>query len=147
MARSFYKSAGGLRFTCTGCGACCRRPGPVYFTGGDLERAAAYLGMTPAAFRRRYRVRRRDGVPAVDPGPDSPCVFLGEDDRCTIYPARPTQCRTWPFWPEVVRRKRSWEKAARSCEGMNHGRRHSPAEIEAALEACRRAGLPEGDPW
>ena len=33
------------------------------------------------------------------------CVFLKEDPErgrktCSIYPVRPLQCRTWPFWPE-----------------------------------------------
>ena len=147
MGKPYYKTTKGLRFECTDCGNCCTRPGPVYFPEPDLERAAAFLEMTPGAFKRRFRLRSDEGVSALDPGPLSPCTFHHAEDGCTIYEARPTQCRTWPFWSEVVGRKRDWESAAKDCEGMNQGRRHSVREIEAALELCEERDLPEGDPW
>jgi Fe-S-cluster containining protein len=36
------------------------------------------------------------------------CAFL-DGARCTVYEARPTQCRTFPFWKENLRRRGSWE--------------------------------------
>ena len=30
---------------------------------------------------------------------------------------RPTQCRTWPFWPENLRNNRAWHSAAKTCPG------------------------------
>ena len=27
------------------------------------------------------------------------CVFLGEDNLCTVHTVRPLQCATYPFWP------------------------------------------------
>jgi len=147
MGIPFYRSREGLRFECTGCGNCCTRPGPVYFPLPDLERAARHLGVSPLEFRRRYRLRDREGVPSLDPGPDRPCTFHDETTGCTIYEGRPTQCRTWPFWPETVHRRRAWEAAARECEGMDRGRRHSVVEIERHLSDCEEVGLPEGDPW
>ncbi len=143
----FYVKANGLRFECTKCGNCCTRPGPVYFPEPELARTAGFLGLTPAEFRRRYRVRDRDGVPTVDPGSEAPCPFHDSGRGCTVYEARPTQCRTWPFWPETVHRRRSWERAARDCEGIEQGPLHGVAEIEQALVECEDAGLPEGDPW
>jgi len=119
----------------------------VYFSGPDLGRAAAHLGLSEAAFRRRYHVVIDEGVPAIDPGDQSPCVFYDEEAGCTIYEGRPTQCRTWPFWSEIVHRRRSWDKATTDCEGMNQGRRHRVEEIEQALFKCRDIGLPEGEPW
>ena len=74
-------------------------------------------------------------------------MFYDEAAGCTIYEGRPTQCRTWPFWPEVVTRGRSWNKAARDCPGMNDGPLHAPEKIRESLDACEAAGLPEGDPW
>jgi Fe-S-cluster containining protein len=147
MGVPYYRKQKGLRFECTRCGNCCTRPGPVYFPASDLERAAHHLGLDGKEFRRRYRLRDRDGVPALDPGPDRPCTFHDEDAGCTIYEARPTQCRTWPFWPETVNRRRAWETAARDCEGMNQGERHGVTAIERLLLACEEVGLPEGDPW
>jgi len=146
MSHPYYREAEGLRFECTGCGACCKRPGPVFFPGPDLARAAAFLDLAPGEFRRRYRVRKVDGTPAMDPG-DVPCPLYDDDRGCTIYDARPTQCRTFPFWPEIARRRRSWEKAARECEGIGRGRIHRVAEIEAHLEACAEVGLPREAPW
>jgi len=147
MGVPYYRKHQGLRFECTRCGNCCTRPGPVYFPDSELDRAARHLGLDGKEFRRRYRIHRRDGVPALDPGPDLPCTFYDEDAGCTIYDARPTQCRTWPFWPETVHRRRDWETAARDCEGMNEGERHGVVEIERLLLACEEAGLPEGDSW
>ena len=31
--------------------------------------------------------------------PNGDCVFFhGESRTCQVYPVRPRQCRTWPFW-------------------------------------------------
>ncbi len=147
MPEPYFRTNGGLQFECTGCGDCCRKPGPVFFPLPELERAAAYLGLSPTAFRRKYEVEILDGVPAIDPPHGTPCPFLAKDESCTIYPVRPTQCSTFPFWPETVLRKRSWTKAAAGCEGINRGRRHSPAEIEQFLAVCEDAGLPRDEPW
>ena len=55
---------------------------------------------------------------------------------CSIYAVRPLQCRTWPFWPENVSDRESWDRAARKCHGMNHGRRHFDREqVEALRDA------------
>ena len=53
--------AQGLRFECQrGCTECCRQRGFVYLTELDLLRAAAFLGITPAAFERRYAAWHRE---------------------------------------------------------------------------------------
>jgi Fe-S-cluster containining protein len=40
----------------------------------------------------------------------SRCIFLGEDGKeCSIYEARPIQCRTYPFWPRLLENPESWE--------------------------------------
>jgi len=47
-----------LRFECqSGCTECCRQKGFVYLAEADLARAATFLGMTAAAFERRYAYR------------------------------------------------------------------------------------------
>lgn len=43
---------------------------------------------------------------------------------CAIYPVRPLQCRTWPFWPENMKSRAAWDRAAKGCPGMNRGGRH-----------------------
>ena len=77
----FFKQTKDIRFECTRCGSCCTRPGPVYFSREDLARAADFLGLTPAGFRRKHIAYEDEGVPALDPGPESPCTFLRRRDR------------------------------------------------------------------
>ena len=52
------------------------------------------------------------------------------------YPVRPLQCRTWPFWDTNLASQSAWDRAARRCHGMNHGRRtFSREEMEALRDA------------
>jgi Fe-S-cluster containining protein len=50
----------------------------------------------------------------------SHCHFL-HDGGCAIHPAKPTQCRIFPFWPELVESPREWAKTARYCPGIGKG--------------------------
>ncbi len=109
-----------LRFACQpGCTDCCQGKGFVYLTEEDLERVAGFLGMSPAEFEKRYVYRtrhlRRLRIPRK-----SSCAFLLEDG-CAIHPVKPTQCRLFPFWPEVVKDRHSWRKAAVKCPGIGKG--------------------------
>lgn len=146
MAEPFYKTSGGLRFSCTQCGNCCTRPGPVYFPPEDLERAAAFLSLPPQGFAKKFKLVKIDGILTLEPPDGTPCTFYDPDQGCGIYEARPVQCSTWPFWPEVARRKKSWEAAAKDCPGMNQGKLHSPRAVERHLEICG-SRLPQGEPW
>src|SRR5580698_8715277 len=112
--------AEGLRFECQpGCTECCRQKGFVYLTEADVPGMAAFLGMTPFAFERRYVYRTRNRMRLRVPR-DANCSFL-KDDGCSIHPAKPTQCRIFPFWPELVESRREWQKTARYCPGMGKG--------------------------
>ena len=42
---------------------------------------------------------------------------------------KPTQCRLFPFWPELLESKREWYKTAAWCPGMGKG---ELVQIEAA---------------
>lgn len=47
------------------------------------------------------------------------CIFL-EDKLCSIYQVRPTQCATYPWWPDLMN-PISWRiEAAEVCEGLDH---------------------------
>lgn len=47
------------------------------------------------------------------------CIFL-EDKLCSIYKVRPTQCATYPWWPDLMNPV-SWQvEAAEVCEGLDH---------------------------
>lgn len=109
-----------LRFECQpGCTACCTQRGFVYLTEEDLARAAEFLGMTAAAFERRYVYRTSKRMRLRVPR-EAQCHFL-RDGGCSIHPAKPTQCRIFPFWPELVESRREWKRTARYCPGMGKG--------------------------
>jgi hypothetical protein len=109
-----------LRFECQpGCTECCTQRGFVYLSEQDLARAAVFLDMTAAEFERRYVYRTRGRLRLRTPR-DSQCHFL-RGDGCSIHPAKPTQCRIFPFWPELVESRREWNKTAKYCPGMGKG--------------------------
>lgn len=110
----------GLRFKCTGCGACCTgAPGYVWVTEEDIERIAQFLNISAEECRTTY-VRRVHGRLSLKERPKNyDCVFL-EGKRCTIYPVRPKQCRTFPWWKENLTTPAHWKRAASYCEGIDH---------------------------
>jgi uncharacterized protein len=110
----------GIRFTCqSGCTRCCEVRGFVYLSEEDLCRAAAYLGLSPDAFEEKYVVRYAHVIRLRKPL-DSQCHFL-KSEGCSIHPAKPTQCRLFPFWPELVESRRAWRQTAKSCPGIGKG--------------------------
>ena len=128
----------GLRFECQpGCTACCEQNGFVYLTEDDLLRAAQFLGMSAADFERRFVYRTRNQMRLRIPR-SARCYFL-RDGGCSIHPAKPAQCRQFPFWPELVESRREWLKTARYCPGIGKG---PLIRIEAAraMSATSSAG-------
>ncbi|MBX6313893.1 MAG: YkgJ family cysteine cluster protein [Isosphaeraceae bacterium] len=122
----------GLSFECTRCGACCTgAPGYVWVDEEEIARLAKHLGLTLEEFGRKYlrRVGHRYSL-LEKPGGD--CIFWDRSAGCTVYPARPTQCRTWPFWPENLETPAAWERTQRACPGAGRGRLYTLEEIEAA---------------
>ena len=128
--------AEGLAFECVSCGRCCAGPGEgyVWVTIDDIEAIAEFLEMPVDPFRKRYvrRVLKRFSL-VEEPG-SKDCCFLRYDDRglskCAIYPVRPTQCRTWPFWPGNLGDREDWCMAGRGCPGINRGEVHDVDEIQ-----------------
>lgn len=111
---------GGLRFTCQpGCTACCQRKGFVYLTEDDVSRAASFLGVTAEAFEKRYIYRTRNLRRLRIPR-GGLCRFL-RADGCAIHPAKPAQCRIFPFWPELTEDRRAWRRTADWCPGIGQG--------------------------
>lgn len=148
--------AEGLKFTCSQCGNCCTGgPGFVWISREEIVRLATFLEITPEQTVEKY-CRKVDGRWSLKEFRNSAgnydCVFLKEDRvavpgasgekvvatrrRCTVYDVRPLQCRTWPFWPENLWSRKTWDHAAKRCHGMNAGHRHFTRErIESLRDA------------
>lgn len=127
-----------LRFSCTQCGLCCATAGDyyVYLSKQESERIRAYLQLSQGWFRRRYLQRLVDGEQVLAPGSDERCIFLDARGKCRIYTVRPIQCRTYPFWPELVDSAAAWNREARRCEGINQGSVIAHSTIRRYLREC-----------
>ena len=123
----------GLAFSCTRCGNCCTgAPGYVWVTSDEIQRLAEFRGETTEEFSRRFVRRVGDRYSLIEkPGGD--CIFWDKQAGCTVYPARPIQCRTWPFWPENVEKPEDWDGVREVCPGSGHGRLYSLSEIRSSI--------------
>jgi Fe-S-cluster containining protein len=120
----------GFRFTCQpNCTNCCNQKGYVYLTEDDLVRAAAHVRMAPAEFEAKYVYRTKTLLRFRKPR-NKQCHFL-LDNGCSIHPSKPTQCRAFPFWPELVENRRNWNETAKYCPGIGTGQL---IQIGTALE-------------
>ena len=132
----WYKD--GLRFRCTGCGDCCTgAPGFVWVNKEEIADLAAAVGLEFAEFESRYvrPVGIRRSLVEHDNGD---CVFFDNQTRkCTVYDARPRQCRTWPFWESNVKTPEAWRETCEVCPGSGKGKNHSAEEILHQLSIVR----------
>ena len=128
---TWLASVQSLPFECTECGNCCRTEGNVYLSPEELRAASAYKDMKPAEFVEKYAIKTIDDISSkgdeeeddhlpwvlvkdteTDEGPT--CVFLDPiTHHCSIYPVRPIQCSTYPFWPKILASEGHWNDEAR----------------------------------
>ncbi|MDR0376307.1 MAG: YkgJ family cysteine cluster protein [Spirochaetaceae bacterium] len=136
--RPFYDE--GLRFSCLRCSTCCRYDeGFVFLTAPDIEALSRELQMKTDDFTAVYcrRIRGPDGSLrlSLKEKANYDCIFW--KDGCSVYKARPLQCRAFPFWPSLLASPAAWKAAARSCPGMGQGVLHTKEEIERCLRDQR----------
>jgi Fe-S-cluster containining protein len=137
LSERFY--SGGLHFSCTRCNACCRHdPGFVFLSRADVDALAGHLDMGYSEFIETYCrwVPIGGGVEQLSLKERSnfDCILWGKGG-CSVYEARPLQCRTFPFWASSVRSRDAWDATAEGCPGVGHGALHGADEIEAHLAA------------
>lgn len=130
-----------FRFQCQrGCTKCCNIEGYVYITEDDLTRIAKYLKMTPEDFESKYVYRTTNLLRLRKPR-NAQCIFLREDG-CGVHPVNPVQCRTFPFWPELVEKPSEWKKTGELCPGIGEG---PLIQIGDAME--RASEMKSAYPW
>lgn len=118
MVEPWYKE--GLSFSCTGCGKCCTgAPGYVWVGEAEIVEMAKFLEIEPKEFIQKYTRSVFGRFALLENKSNYDCVFL-KDKLCKIYGARPQQCRKFPWWPENLESKKSWEELSHYCEGINH---------------------------
>ena len=123
----------GLRFECARCGGCCGgEPGYVWVSEEEIEEIARYLSVGKEAFAASC-LRRVDNRISLLEEPNGDCIFFRAGIGCSIYDARPRQCRTYPFWPRTMVSEAKWKEATRGCPCAGRGRLYTEEEI---LEIC-----------
>ncbi len=122
----------GLRFTCQrGCTKCCETRGFIYLSEEDVTRIAKYLRLPKAQFEAEYVVRYKHVIRFRKPLGEQ-CHFLTAQG-CAIHEVKPTQCRLFPFWPELVENRFAWNETGKTCPGIGKG------ELIQIGEACETA--------
>ncbi len=134
----------GVRFRCLGteCGDCCsgkHGAGAVWIDNEEVEQLARHLGLTSEELRHRY-LRNLNGRASLRERANLDCIFYRPGDGCSIYDARPLQCRTYPFWGRILATRAAWEIESENCPGIDYDdARVSGEEVRArlALDARR----------
>ncbi len=74
--------------------------GYVEVRRADIRRLAKFLGLTVREFEAKHIVEvSRKGEKLIKSGYDT-CQFLSADRKCTVYPARPRDCREYVCWDQ-----------------------------------------------
>lgn len=133
MNNKWYQT--GLHFECLECGQCCSGPeeGYIWITKPEIKLLAEFLDIKPEHLVQKYlkHIGRRTTI--IEERRTKDCIFLETIDdqrRCSIYPVRPNQCRTWPFWPDNIATVDDWNLAGQKCPGINRGKGYTAEEIE-----------------
>ena len=93
---------------CEACGGrCCRgESGYIWVKYTEAQNIATFVNLSLEEFATMYlkKVNHRYSLREKRLGEnDMACVFFDEKaERCMIYPVRPMQCRTFPFWESVT---------------------------------------------
>ncbi|MHC6201796.1 YkgJ family cysteine cluster protein [Breznakiellaceae bacterium SP9] len=138
---SFYEA--GLRFSCTRCSKCCRHEsGYVFLSASDAKALCACLKMEYEQFVNTSCRWIPDGDEeklSLREKPGYDCIFW--NGGCTVYNARPLQCRSFPFWEFLLKSADNWVMAATDCPGMSTGALHTQEEIASILHLQRKNAI------
>ncbi|MDR0910962.1 MAG: YkgJ family cysteine cluster protein [Spirochaetaceae bacterium] len=134
MEKPFY--AEGLRFACKRCSSCCRgEPGFVFLKDDDIAKLAEAVELRPEQFVKVY-CRNIGAEISLKERRNFDCIFWKNNENgggCELYRARPLQCRTFPFWQQILTSKKAWDAYSQHCPGMNSGKLYTMEEIDTIL--------------
>ncbi len=94
------------QLACEKCGgACCTgASGYIWTKYEEIVNISEFLGLSVDDFAKRYLRKFKYHYSLIEKKIDKKnyaCIFFDlEKKRCSIYPVRPSQCRTFPFWEE-----------------------------------------------
>ncbi len=105
---------------CAACeGKCCTgESGYIWLTPKEMENIAAFLAVDIETFKSSYlrKIRYRYSLKERQVGESFECIFFDADAKnCSIYPVRPVQCATFPFWDYF---KEHIDEVVEECPGI-----------------------------
>lgn len=77
---------------CLSCANCCKTTSPIFRTV-DIDRLSKRLKMNSAAFVKQYLKIDNENDYVLQ---SSPCPFLLDDNKCSVYEDRPLACKEYP---------------------------------------------------
>ena len=104
-------------FVCQGSGNCCRAPGFVYVTDEELKEMALLKSMTVEVFKLAYTELHK-GWRVIASPTFRPNCFLCAENKCEVYEARPSSCRSFPKWGSIWATESSFFAEVNSCPGL-----------------------------
>ena len=124
---------------------CCKMAGYVEVSRNDIRRLAKWLGLTVRQFEERHIVEVTRKREKLIKEADETCQFLGANRTCTVYAARPKDCREYVCWDQddstvydfakffqlPIGKQRREEQAARET-APPRARRHGAADRHAS---------------
>lgn len=127
----------GLRFHCSQCGHCCTgAPGYVWVNDEEIAALANFL-REPVEQTIEIHTRLAHRGRTLREKANGDCIFYDKTVGCTIYPVRPRQCRTWPFWASNIESPQTWEHTCKICPGSGEGELIPSEEIVKRLNVIR----------
>ncbi len=124
MKNLIFKEGYGYGFDTSACescgGSCCTgESGYIWVKHDEIEKIADFVNLRVEDFATMYlkKVKHRYSLREKKLAPENyACVFFDEKNRgCSIYPVRPLQCRTFPFWEQF---KDDEEEVRKECPGI-----------------------------
>jgi Fe-S-cluster containining protein len=87
----------GVTYLCQRCGNCCRWPGDVIVSEGEVKAIAAHLALPVEEFIQRFtRLSANRRHLSLIEKEDGSCFFLEGTNICRIQPVKPHQCKGFP---------------------------------------------------
>jgi len=101
------------KIDCLQCANCCKHYSPR-FKPPDIKRIARHLKVKESDLIDTYLRLDEDGDYVVKM---TPCPFLGQDNFCSIYEVRPSDCERFPYTDEdvIIKRKELTLKNSSFC--------------------------------
>ena len=108
---------------CESCaGNCCiGESGYIWINKNEIETLAKYLNISTKDLKKKvlFKIGYKYSIKEIKLGDNSfaCCFFNLEKKQCSIYPVRPNQCRTFPFWDYF---KENEEEVYKECPAIKN---------------------------